>query len=152
MEVVVDVGRADVVALALLVDVLEQLLTGDVLARLDDPREPPVAQFDLLALAALRPKLEDQFRAVDVDMPVPHRGQAEGAVVAGVFVVADADQRRLEQANDRGEDLFARQAGAGHVLRHALRSEEQTSELQSLMRISYAGFCLTKKTQQLTYA
>src|SRR3546814_18981175 len=116
MEVVVDVGRADVVALALLVDVLEQLLTGDVLARLDDPREPPVAQFDLLALAALRPKLEDQFRAVDVDMPVPPRGQAEGAVVAGVFVVADADQRRIEQANDRGEDLFARPAGAGHLL------------------------------------
>src|SRR3546814_4226654 len=26
-----------------------------------------------------------------------------------------------------------------------LRSEEQTSELQSLMRISYAVFCLTKK-------
>src|SRR3546814_7708129 len=25
------------------------------------------------------------------------------------------------------------------------RSEEQTSELQSLMRISYAGFCLKKK-------
>src|SRR3546814_4030417 len=29
-----------------------------------------------------------------------------------------------------------------------LRSEEHTSELQSLMRISYAVFCLTKKTQQ----
>src|SRR3546814_10893950 len=27
-----------------------------------------------------------------------------------------------------------------------LRSEEHTSELQSLMRISYAVFCLTKKT------
>src|SRR3546814_7269761 len=27
------------------------------------------------------------------------------------------------------------------------RSEEHTSELQSLMRISYAVFCLTKKTQ-----
>src|SRR3546814_5797297 len=26
------------------------------------------------------------------------------------------------------------------------RSEEHTSELQSLMRISYAGFCLQKKT------
>src|SRR3546814_7002801 len=26
------------------------------------------------------------------------------------------------------------------------RSEEHTSELQSLMRISYAGFCLKKKT------
>src|SRR3546814_278828 len=29
-----------------------------------------------------------------------------------------------------------------------LRSEEHTSELQSLMRISYAGFCLKKKTQK----
>src|SRR3546814_1236690 len=30
------------------------------------------------------------------------------------------------------------------------RSEEHTSELQSLMRISYAVFCLTKKTQTTT--
>src|SRR3546814_3474999 len=29
---------------------------------------------------------------------------------------------------------------------HARRSEEHTSELQSLMRISYAVFCLKKKT------
>src|SRR3546814_8629552 len=29
---------------------------------------------------------------------------------------------------------------------HPLRSEEHTSELQSLMRISYAVFCLKKKT------
>src|SRR3546814_10238176 len=31
------------------------------------------------------------------------------------------------------------------VSRSALRSEEHTSELQSLMRISYAVFCLKKK-------
>src|SRR3546814_3530888 len=31
---------------------------------------------------------------------------------------------------------------------HQLRSEEHTSELQSLMRISYAVFCLKKKIQQ----
>src|SRR3546814_2368505 len=30
----------------------------------------------------------------------------------------------------------------------AVRSEEHTSELQSLMRISYAVFCLKKKTQK----
>src|SRR3546814_7190867 len=30
---------------------------------------------------------------------------------------------------------------------HALRSEEHTSELQSLMRSSYAVFCLKKKQQ-----
>src|SRR3546814_5337204 len=35
-------------------------------------------------------------------------------------------------------------AGAGRV-RIAGRSEEHTSELQSLMRISYAVFCLKKK-------
>src|SRR3546814_10199163 len=33
----------------------------------------------------------------------------------------------------------------------ALRSEEHTSELQSLMRISYAVFCLKKKTQPATH-
>src|SRR3546814_10125374 len=35
--------------------------------------------------------------------------------------------------------------GPVHVDR---RSEEHTSELQSLMRISYAAFCLTKKIQE----
>src|SRR3546814_5337985 len=32
------------------------------------------------------------------------------------------------------------------LLLHPVRSEEHTSELQSLMRISYAVFCLKKKT------
>src|SRR3546814_8331854 len=31
------------------------------------------------------------------------------------------------------------------------RSEEHTSELQSLMRISYAVFCLTKKKENMPY-
>src|SRR3546814_6316338 len=33
---------------------------------------------------------------------------------------------------------------------HSIRSEEHTSELQSLMRISYAVFCLTKKKTNQT--
>src|SRR3546814_2346250 len=36
---------------------------------------------------------------------------------------------------------------AGHSARSGRRSEEHTSELQSLMRISYAVFCLKKKKQ-----
>src|SRR3546814_2901841 len=36
------------------------------------------------------------------------------------------------------------------VVGEGLRSEEHTSELQSLMRISYAVFCLKKKTKQHT--
>src|SRR3546814_20729230 len=35
-----------------------------------------------------------------------------------------------------------------HSALRGLRSEEHTSELQSLMRISYAVFCLKKKTKQ----
>src|SRR3546814_10782947 len=38
------------------------------------------------------------------------------------------------------------QFGAGPLA--LLRSEEHTSELQSLMRISYAVFCLTKKQKK----
>src|SRR3546814_7617183 len=45
--------------------------------------------------------------------------------------------------------------GSGTQLSHRGRSEEHTSELQSLMRISYAVFCLktkkeTKRTKQTT--
>src|SRR3546814_10521488 len=39
-----------------------------------------------------------------------------------------------------------RMAGSGHGQIVLLRSEEHTSELQSLMRNSYAVFCLQKKT------
>src|SRR3546814_3675129 len=50
-----------------------------------------------------------------------------------------------------GFPVFA--VGAALVLIHSiwrdpLRSEEHTSELQSLMRISYAVFCLKKKKNQ----
>src|SRR3546814_10586853 len=44
-----------------------------------------------------------------------------------------------------GADLHAVRRRAAR-LRHRGRSEEHTSELQSLMRISYAVFCLKKKT------
>src|SRR3546814_8332473 len=43
----------------------------------------------------------------------------------------------------------AQRLALGHVERQAVhRSEEHTSELQSLMRISYAVFCLKKKKTQ----
>src|SRR3546814_4425932 len=40
-------------------------------------------------------------------------------------------------------------AATEHPLHSDRRSEELTSELQSLMRISYAVFCLKKKTKTL---
>src|SRR3546814_6507850 len=41
------------------------------------------------------------------------------------------------------------QAGGGERDGHSGRSEEHTSELQSLLRISYAVFCLKTKTIQV---
>src|SRR3546814_15153827 len=44
------------------------------------------------------------------------------------------------------EELTARLVECGYcIVPDVLRSEEHTSELQSLMRISYAVFCLKKK-------
>src|SRR3546814_1241472 len=47
---------------------------------------------------------------------------------------------------DAGDDLDARHVRY-IIAGHQRRSEEHTSELQSLMRISYAVFCLKKKTK-----
>src|SRR3546814_7197583 len=60
------------------------------------------------------------------------------------------------EALARGVDRAQRRGGVDHHadLVAALqpgRSEEHTSELQSLMRISYAVLCLKKKTQSKHY-
>src|SRR3546814_10164583 len=51
---------------------------------------------------------------------------------------------------EAGKSLFQHEAanGAAMQLRFRPRSEEHTSELQSLMRSSYAVFCLKKKTEK----
>src|SRR3546814_8833800 len=45
-------------------------------------------------------------------------------------------------------DLQIVDLAAAHVDQPGARSEEHTSELQSLMRISYAVFCLKKKKKE----
>src|SRR3546814_1344023 len=47
--------------------------------------------------------------------------------------------------------LLATLPAAGMAQHHHERSEEHTSELQSLMRISYAVFCLQKKTKDIQH-
>src|SRR3546814_4476421 len=49
---------------------------------------------------------------------------------------------QLQQPFDAGGDVVV---GAPGIFGRQRRSEEHTSELQSLMRISYAVFCLKKK-------
>src|SRR3546814_4273381 len=57
------------------------------------------------------------------------------------FSAGGAGPADANGAQDRAD--HQRQQPPGHK-----RSEEHTSELQSLMRISYAVFCLKKKTEQ----
>src|SRR3546814_3698000 len=54
-------------------------------------------------------------------------------------------RRRPGDHSDAGGLRRRRRGQEGHALRRARRSEEHTSELQALMRISYAVFCLKKK-------
>src|SRR3546814_8542711 len=68
--------------------------------------------------------------------PVP-AGQVEVEKVHYPRLMETVDGVAHRPANDQSDSPD--QQGAG------LRSEEHTSELQSLMRISYAGFCLKKK-------
>src|SRR3546814_8220992 len=74
-----------------------------------------------------------------------------------------SDMQRLDEEAMGGRSWFCllvqqkprlRHAEVGELFMHGfdqacgrLRSEEHTSELQSLMRISYAVFCLKKKSQ-----
>src|SRR3546814_5053113 len=53
-------------------------------------------------------------------------------------------------ARDRNQNLEGRVAVPRPPAMARPRSEEHTSELQSLMRISYAVFCLKKKNTKLT--
>src|SRR3546814_8919966 len=51
----------------------------------------------------------------------------------------------FRSSHDRSCDAEGRKRGPDIVQRQSAKSEEHTSELQSLMRISYAVFCLKKK-------
>src|SRR3546814_7786156 len=68
--------------------------------------------------------------------PAPPRLAAGTAVRRAA--AAAVGIRRAGRRSARGRRLSVRQT-------HPARSEEHTSELQSLMRISYAVFCLKKK-------
>src|SRR3546814_2320228 len=91
---------------------------------------------------------------------VPARANEKGAVVntkSGALVeernfVAQQKAQRLRNGDSVERNnlrrLYHSERGVNAVLVDGSnRSEEHTSELQSLMRISYAVFCLKKKQQ-----
>src|SRR3546814_6089425 len=71
-----------------------------------------------------------------------HRALADRQALGGTPRGRTPGARPVAAVRPAG-DRRPRAGGA----RRAARSEEHTSELQSLMRISYAVFCLKKKTK-----
>src|SRR3546814_8080764 len=86
--------------------------------------------------------------------PVIPAGASDTAALDAVFETLcragrDAPTAKLilvPEAWGRDADLPESHKAMYAYLASVMRSEEHTSELQSLMRISYAVFCLKKKT------
>src|SRR3546814_10206505 len=68
----------------------------------------------------------------------------------GSFVAVTADATAGGAPRAKGPVLPGMPNLHSHAFPRAMRSEEHTSELQSLLRISYAVFCLKKKTNSDT--
>src|SRR3546814_9130891 len=105
----------------------DTLFPYTTLFRSDDPR--PARQQGrkraAVARGCARPCLSDRFRDASAGRPQP----ARRACVQGLAAPGPGRLYRLDP-----------------LLPRLGRSEEHTSELQSLMRISYAVLCLKKKT------
>src|SRR3546814_7420317 len=100
-------------------------------------------------------------------MPVAVLGLFQGGVLTRFVRSAVLDVVRLDYVTTaRAKGLRERVVIVKHIVRNALipvvtlialqmpivfRSEEHTSELQSLMRISYAVFCLKKKKKNIQH-
>src|SRR3546814_9839160 len=105
-----------------------------------------------------------QVRA-DEDFKMSVRAQAVVPALADRLALRASAGEADRHAHAVGQGGVQRLEQRGHALRHriepaftglvghrpySLRSEEHTSELQSLMRISYAVFCLKKKNITVT--
>src|SRR3546814_2174212 len=105
------------------------------------------------------------FRSSDSDAVLEERQFLDRALGTDIFAVtldrlslkAGEDARLIVIRREDGEwttrpnksrSISARSANRFRPRPLAARSEEHTSELQSLMRISYAVFCLKKKKKK----
>src|SRR3546814_2636237 len=85
--------------------------------------------------------------------PAERRAERIAAARTALAEAYAADPGSVDRFNGRMARIDAARKRERQRVEHlalgADRSEEHTSELQSLMRISYAVFCLTKKKQKI---
>src|SRR3546814_7800941 len=103
-------------------------------------------------MACMRANIPKTLTVKDVQLDASDANGRTRTMKGKLYATRDDDKLRAVIRISAPGDL----AGASYLLRerdngdemYVYRSEEHTSELQSLMRISYAVFCLKKKTQQ----
>src|SRR3546814_7357487 len=91
--------------------------------------------------------LNQPFTAGRCDPPCPLRRRGKDASPRRDLPVRPAATVRRDAQTDDDHQSSRHEGRADGA---SCRSEEHTSELQSLMRISYAVFCLKKKKKQNT--
>src|SRR3546814_4650230 len=107
------------------------------------PAQRPVAD----APAPARPRAPPRDGNLSVAAPSAspaHDYEPAGELKIGQVGIANLRVRTLDVAR-LAAGMADRVKRAPKLFARAARSEEHTSELQSLMRISYAVFCLKKK-------
>src|SRR3546814_7205243 len=107
-------------------------------------RQPPLSGIAAMPRrAARRPR-----RIADHEFEIEHPLARIGFSSRRAEMREQQVERRFGHRRDRLTDR--RQFGPDRGRERGVRSEEHTSELQSLMRISYAVFCLKKKKNSST--
>src|SRR3546814_4879271 len=115
------------------------MLYRDLGSRPEAALRDPLTVLDWVNLYALA--VNEENAAGGRVVTAPTNGAA--GIIPAVLHYYD---RFCAKSNDNGVLEFLLTAGAiGILYKENARSEEHTSELQSLMRISYAVFCLKKK-------
>src|SRR3546814_2517018 len=90
--------------------------------------------------------LLSQLFVIDNKTPIADVVAKAGKAAGTTITLKDFVRFQLGEGIERQESDFAAEVAATAGL--TKRSEEHTSELQSLMRHSYAVFCLQKKTNK----
>src|SRR3546814_5006131 len=108
----------------------------------------------LLTLCVLMIRRPPRSTRTDTLFPYTTLFRSAKLVKAGFGVITGGGPGIMEAANKGAFEAKGMSIGLNITLPHeqdANRSEEHTSELQSLMRISYAVFCLKKNKKSDLY-
>src|SRR3546814_1559155 len=118
-------------------------------------RRHSTTRTEVLKMIKKRPKTDQLFKHVGAlgDLSSAMIALAEFApdrmtMAQGVFFLLAASADIAGKPTTFTEIKEAQGEAINRSLHSTYRSEEHTSELQSLMRISYAVFCLKKKKKQ----